>query len=116
FRIYGYNANNAGADADLFIDNITFTGCGTPGQLSISKTFLTNPIAVGATSTLRFTLTNPNGVQLTGVKFTDALPAGLEVAAAPAASTTCGGGPSWAPAAGSTTLGFGQTTGATIPA
>src|SRR5207247_5414297 len=59
---------------------------------------------------------NANTVQLTGAKFTDSLPAGLQVAASPSASTTCTGSPTWAPTAGSTTLSFGQTTGANIPA
>src|SRR4029079_9159987 len=48
--------------------------------------------------------------------FTDALPTGVQVAATPAASTTCGGTPTWAPAAGATTLTLGSPTGATIPA
>jgi hypothetical protein len=70
-------------------------------------------------STLTFTLTNPNldvGVDLTGITFTDTLPAGLEVDATPAAATTCGGTPTWAPAAAATTLTFGSPAGATIPA
>ncbi|MDE2179332.1 MAG: IPTL-CTERM sorting domain-containing protein [candidate division NC10 bacterium] len=116
FQIFGYAAGNSGADDQLFIDNVTFTGCGTPQQPTISKAFSPNPIAVNATSTLTFTLTNPNSALLHGVKFTDTLPSGLEVAATPAASTTCGGSPSWAPTGGSTTLNFGQTTGATISA
>ena len=116
FRIYGYNAGNNGADADLFVDNVTITGCQTAQLPTITKTFLTNPIAVGGTATLRFTLTNPNTAPLTGAKFTDALPAGLQVAASPSASTTCTGSPTWAPAPGDTTLSFGQTTGAVLPA
>ncbi|TMH23704.1 MAG: DUF11 domain-containing protein, partial [Betaproteobacteria bacterium] len=116
FRIYGYNAGNNGADADLYIDNIAITGCGTPAQPTLTKSFSPNPIAVNGTSTLTFTLANANTVQLTGAKFTDSLPAGLQVAASPSASTTCTGSPTWAPTAGSTTLSFGQTTGANIPA
>lgn len=116
FRIYGFSSGNNGNDGLLFLDNITITGCATPQNPTISKAFSPNPIAVNATSTLTFTLTNPNSASLTGVKFTDTLPSGLEVAATPAASTTCGGSPSWAPTAGSTTLDFGQTTGATIAA
>ncbi len=81
---------------------------------SISKNFAPDPIAVGETSTLTFTLTNANtGTALTGVVFSDNLPAGLEVAATPSASTTCGGPPTWAPGAGATTLNF---SGGTIPA
>jgi uncharacterized repeat protein (TIGR01451 family) len=116
FRIYAFNAGNSTPGDDINIDNVLFTGCATPQQPTITKTFLTNPIAVNGTSTLQFTLTNPNSAQLTGAKFTDSLPSGLQVAATPAASTTCTGSPSWAPSAGDTTLSFGQTTGANIPA
>src|SRR6266404_2701527 len=116
FRIYGYNAGNNGADAELYIDNIAITGCGTPAQPTLTKSFSPNPIAVNGTSTLTFTLANANTVQLTGAKFTDSLPVGLQVAASPSASTACTGSPTWAPTAGSTTLSFGQTTGANIPA
>ncbi len=114
FRI---NINGTNKAAGVFaVDNIVFSGCGVPNFPTMAKSFLANPVAVGATSTLQFTLTNPNPVALTGVKFSDSLPAGTQVAATPAASTTCGGTPSWAPAGGATTLDFGQTTGATIPA
>ncbi len=53
-----------------------------------------NPASVGlnGTSTLTFTLTNPNtNVSATGVAFSDSLPAGLVVASTPAVSNTCGG-------------------------
>ena len=56
-----------------------------------------DPVAVNGTSTLTFTLQNENDIQLTGVTFSDALPSGVEVANPPAASTTCGGSPTWSP-------------------
>ncbi len=114
FRIYA--AGQQQDTAQLYIDNIIITGCTVPPPPTLTKAFSPNPIAVGATSTLTFTLTNENNLPLTGVKFTDVLPAGLEVAATPAATTTCGGTPTWAPAATATTLTFGDPTGATIPA
>lgn len=114
FRIYA--AGQQQPTAQLLIDNIIITGCTVPPPPTLTKAFSPNPIAVGATSTLTFTLTNENNLPLTGVKFTDVLPPGLEVAAAPAAATTCGGTPTWAPTAGATTLTFGNPTGATIPA
>jgi uncharacterized repeat protein (TIGR01451 family) len=64
-----------------------------PQPPTISKAFSTNPVAVGGTSTLIFTLTNENNVALTGTTFTDNLPAGVQVAPTPAASITCGGSP-----------------------
>lgn len=76
---------------------------------SLAKTFAPATIALGATSTLTVTLTNPNAIAATGAAFTDTFPAGLLAAATPAASTTCGG----TVVATATTL---QLTGGTIPA
>ncbi len=65
----------------------------TPPAVSpptIAKSFGAASIAVNATTTLTFTLTNPNaGTALTGAGFTDMLPAGLVVASG--ARATCGG-------------------------
>ncbi|MGE3298640.1 MAG: hypothetical protein AB7I68_14995, partial [Porticoccaceae bacterium] len=97
--------------AQFYLDNIVFTGCGVPAQPPLGKAFVPSTIAVGATSTLTFTLGNENNIALTGAAFTDALPSGLQVAATPAATSSCGG--TWAPTAGSTTLTF---SGGTIPA
>ncbi|WP_019143404.1 SdrD B-like domain-containing protein [Noviherbaspirillum massiliense] len=46
----------------------------------------------GTAVTLTIRLDNPNAAPLTGAAFTDALPAGLVVAAVPNAATTCTGG------------------------
>src|SRR5205085_3136214 len=75
------------------------------------KAFAPNPIAVNGVSTLTFTLTNTNTAQLTNAAFMDPLPSGVQVAATPAAATTCGG--MWTPAAGNTMLTF---SGGIIPA
>ncbi|TMG96796.1 MAG: DUF11 domain-containing protein, partial [Betaproteobacteria bacterium] len=116
FRLIATGANNDNSNSGLNYDNIAFSGCGTPAQPTFTKSFSPNPIAVNGTSTLTFTLSNPNIAQLTGAKFTDNLPAGLQVATTPSASTTCTGSPTWSPTAGSTSVNFGQTTGANIPA
>jgi hypothetical protein len=114
FRINAKGTNNAQKlNATLLLDNIVFTGCGVPAQPTITKTFTPATISSGGTSTLQFTLTNPNyNLPLTGAAFTDALPVGLRVAAVPNASTTCTGA-TWAPAANATSLNF---SGGTIPA
>ncbi|HET8888255.1 MAG TPA: hypothetical protein VFQ41_05075 [Candidatus Angelobacter sp.] len=81
--------------------NVTSTEGGTGGTASasinvvappsIAKVFNPTGIALNATSSLTFTITNPaaNAVSLTGVAFTDTLPTGLTVANASA--TVCGG-------------------------
>ncbi len=56
-----------------------------------TKAFNPAAIPVGQLSTLTLTLTNPNAVAIVGAAFTDTYPAGVVNAAAPNASTTCGG-------------------------
>ena len=59
---------------------------------TIDKVFGMLSISVGETTTLTFTLTNPNaGTALSGVGFTDTLPLGLEVADPNMLANTCGG-------------------------
>ena len=58
-----------------------------------SKSFATNPIVSGQTSTLTFSIDNTaNLTSLTDLDFSDNLPAGVVVAATPNASKTCPGG------------------------
>src|SRR3990172_5423368 len=73
---------------------------------SIIKAFSPKSINPGGTSTLTFTISNPGPASLTGVNFTDSLPAGLQVATTPNASTSGCGTPTWSPGAGDTTLTF----------
>ncbi len=55
-----------------------------PNPPVISKIFLTNPIHVGASTTLYFSITNPNpSTNLTGVAFTDTFPVGMILATNP---------------------------------
>jgi uncharacterized repeat protein (TIGR01451 family) len=90
FRVYGYGANTPSKGADLNLDQITFIGCGTPSSPGIVKAFSPNPVAAGAASMLTFTLTNPNsGLALSGISFTDVLPAGLGISSG--SSSQCGG-------------------------
>jgi uncharacterized repeat protein (TIGR01451 family) len=89
-RIYLFNSGNVNSGSDAFVDNVTFTGCVTPNPPTISKSFLPSPVAVGGTSTLTFTVTNPNpGIALSGIAFNDTLPAGVTVTSG--SSAQCGG-------------------------
>ncbi|MDP8979995.1 MAG: hypothetical protein M3O35_05320 [Acidobacteriota bacterium] len=79
---------------------------------TISKAFGAASIPLSGSTSLTFTLANPNSSQsLSGIQFTDSLPAGLMVASPTGASNTCNG--TFAPGAGNTTLTF---TGGVIPA
>ncbi|MCH8342079.1 MAG: DUF11 domain-containing protein [Chloroflexi bacterium] len=84
---------------------------------SISKLFNPNPILTGGTSTLTFTISNPNPDDaLTGVAFSDTFPTspGAMVVASPTGATTSGcGTPTYAPVAGAASISF---TGGTIAA
>jgi uncharacterized repeat protein (TIGR01451 family) len=89
--------------------NVSSTNGGTGGTASatlfvanpptISKLFLPSITVQNGTSLLSFTITNPNSnstapnsdVKLTGISFTDSLPAGLVVASPNGLSNSCGG-------------------------
>lgn len=59
---------------------------------TFTKVFSPTAMTVGGVSTLTFTIDNGASVlAATGLAFTDDLPAGVEVAATPNATTTCGG-------------------------
>jgi uncharacterized repeat protein (TIGR01451 family) len=77
---------------------------------SISKAFAPTSIPVGGSTSLSFTLTNPaaNTVALTGVGFSDTLPAGLAVANTPNVNNTCGGTATAVAGSGSVSLGGGS--------
>ncbi len=88
FRI---NADTAGKpEAFMNLDNIVFSGCRAPDPPTITKGFVPASVAVTGTSTLTFTLNNPNATSaLSGLAFSDTLPAGLTVATG--STAFCGG-------------------------
>ncbi len=105
-------------------DAVTSTNGGTGNTASatlevvsppaITKTFSPDPIAIGGTSVLTFTINNPNtGTSLTGVNFTDVFPTGLVVDTPTGESTSNCGSPVFSPTSGSGTISF---SGGTIPA
>jgi uncharacterized repeat protein (TIGR01451 family) len=114
-----------GAAAGQFTNttgNVTSTNGGTGNTASANLTVATPPtitkafgaasILVGANTSLTFTLNNPNtSLALTGVAFSDTLPAGLQVATPNGLTTTCSGTVTAAAGSGSISL-----TGGTLAA
>jgi CSLREA domain-containing protein/uncharacterized repeat protein (TIGR01451 family) len=75
---------------------------------AITKAFGVATIPVSGTTSLTFSLTNPNaGVALTGVAFTDTLPAGLIVATPNNLTSSCGGPVTAVPGSGQVSLSAG---------
>lgn len=92
------NANGSGGGNDDAFDNIKILDA-TP---QLDKSFSPASVRVGKNSTLTFTVTNTKELAAKdGWSFTDALSAGLTVAASPAAATTCPSGKVTAPSGGS---------------
>ena len=99
------NEGGAGAAATA-----TVTVNVVPSPPTISKTFGAGSIQQNASTSLSFTISNPNGATaLTGVGFTDNLPAGLVVATPNALTGSCGGGTITATAGSSSVTLTGST-------
>jgi uncharacterized repeat protein (TIGR01451 family) len=58
---------------------------------TVQKTFFVDAFALNSTTVIDFTLQNPGAGTLTGISFTDPLPAGLVVASPNGLSNGCGG-------------------------
>ncbi|HQR35405.1 MAG TPA: hypothetical protein PLK30_21880, partial [Blastocatellia bacterium] len=69
---------------------------------TVAKSFSPTSVMVNGTSTLTLNFTNSNAIPLSGLAITDSFPAGVEVAATPGATNTCGG--TFAPAAAATSI------------
>jgi uncharacterized repeat protein (TIGR01451 family) len=97
------NGGSGVADSDVLT-------VATTAPASISKAFLTSPMATGMPGVLRFTIVNPNiATALAGVAFSDTLPTApgaMVVAPTPGTSTSGCGTPTFAPAAGAAVLTF----------
>ena len=76
---------------------------------SIPNTFTPNKFLPGGTSTVSFSIKNPNTtVSLLGVAFTDVLPGGLVVASPSGLSSSCGGTATGSPGSGTISLSGGS--------
>ncbi len=112
------SSTNVGAGTTSNTANVTLTGS-TVQPPTITKAFGAAQIAVGGTTTLTFTLTNPNSapaVNLINMTFSDTFPADIQVAAVPNFGGTCVGG---IPTNGGTSVSwtfasFAPTAGCTV--
>ena len=81
---------------------------------TINKSFGASSIPLGGSTSLSFTITNPNsGAEVTGVGFTDTLPAGMVVANPNGATTPCTGFSSFSATPGAGSVGI---SGFSLPA
>ena len=101
------DAETGGADVISKPDSVTVLKLDRP---LISKVFSPNIIAIGQTSTLTFTILNPNADPLLGVAFTDKLPTGMTVIFPPDAAQ-CGGTVAWNSSTNTLSLSNGSIIG-----
>ena len=87
---YNGDSNNNPVTRGPALEPVVVTAVIVPP--SIAKTFDPASVQIDGTSTLTFTITNPNGgTALTGVAFTDTLPSGLVVSTPNGLTDSCGG-------------------------
>ena len=110
FRMYGFNSNNISNGFDIYLDDVTYAGCGAALKPTLTKTFNTNPVVLNGTSTLSFAITNPNTSTLNGLQFTDVLPAGLTISDS-GPTSVCGGSLTTTAATGTITFTGGVLAG-----
>ena len=87
---YNGDSNNNPVTSGPALEPVVVTAVIVPP--SIAKAFDPASVQIDGTSTLTFTITNPNGATaLTGVTFTDTLPSGLVVSTPNGLTDSCGG-------------------------
>ncbi|MFI5167133.1 MAG: hypothetical protein ACHQQS_10960 [Thermoanaerobaculales bacterium] len=97
YDLYSVSPNDPNFDPgiDLVLTDNTLTAAASvsvPAPPAIAKAFDPAQVPLGQSSSLTFTLTNPNAfLALTGVAFSDPLPTGLVVSTPNGLSGTCGG-------------------------
>lgn len=89
---FHYNTDYSNSPGDIIIND--------PNNAGFSKRFVPSTIAADGTSTLRFTISNPNPFTVSGYRFTDNMPGDMVVADPASASSNCGGTIAALPGAG----------------
>ena len=88
---YSGDSNNSMVTSGPALEPVVITAI-VIAPPSMAKAFSPASVSLNGTSTLTFTLTNPNGATaLTGVAFTDALPSGVVVSAPNGLTDSCAG-------------------------
>lgn len=87
------------ATANIFVGSLTAP--------TVTQAFGASTLAIGGTTSLTVNITNPNSIALSGLAFTDGLPAGLVVATPNALTNTCNGAASAAAGGSSLSLSGG---------
>jgi len=88
----GVKNNSVQINSTQIAGNTSSAGLTVVAAAAISKSFLPASIPAGSMSALGFTIQNPNAISLTGVAFTDTLPAGLTIATPNGLTGSCGTG------------------------
>lgn len=88
----GAKTNSVTTTSSLGAGNTSTASLTVMTAPTIAMAFGAPTIALNGTTSLTFTIQNPNAAMLTGIAFTDSLPAGLVVATPNGLTGTCGGG------------------------
>jgi len=109
---YGASSGVAGAGSTVSTSNMPGLSSGGECTPTVTKSFATSPIAVGAATRMSIVVTNPNPtLPLNAVAFTDTYPSGLVNTATPATTMSCAGGSLGAAAGGGSLSLSGGTVG-----
>ncbi len=91
--IQGYVVEYGGMPGDATLQLISTATVNIAAAPTLTASFNPRAVSAGSTVPLTFTLTNPNsGTALTGISFTDPLPAGLALATPNGLTGSAGGG------------------------